>query len=218
MAFDVEKYVIKVQGGKKYLPVAARLIWFRQEKPDWGITTHPVEINLEKQYAIFTATIFNAEGKIMGMGTKMENVRGFADYVEKSETSAIGRALAICGFSTGDALELDEGQRYADAPQPVSKQTGGNGHAEEARTQPATREVNPERFRALQSQFKTLAKDLNRETTSDALFALYNRILKRDGVAAEQAPDIEGLEYCVGVMQKKLEEKEDNENVQTGGA
>ncbi len=88
MAFDKAKYLIKVQGGREYLPVAARLIWFREEHPDWAVVTSPVEINLEKQYAIFTATIMNADGKIMATATKMENVRGFGDYIEKAETEA----------------------------------------------------------------------------------------------------------------------------------
>jgi hypothetical protein len=117
MAFDKAKYLIKVQGGREYLPVAARLVWFREEHPDWGVVTSPIEINLEKQYAIFTATIMNAEGKIMATATKMENVRGFGDYLEKAETGAVGRALAYCGYGTQFAPELEEGTgRHADAP------------------------------------------------------------------------------------------------------
>ena len=40
--FDVKKALIKVQGGKEYLPVASRLVWFREEHPDWAIVTEPV--------------------------------------------------------------------------------------------------------------------------------------------------------------------------------
>ena len=117
MAFDKSKYLIKVQGGREYLPVAARLVWFREEHPDWSIITSPVEINLEKQYAIFNATIMNADGKVMATATKMENVRGFGDYLEKAETGAVGRALAYCGYGTQFAPELEEGAgRPADAP------------------------------------------------------------------------------------------------------
>ena len=116
MAFDKQKHLIRVQGNREYLPVSARLIWFREEHPDWGIVTTPVEINLEKQYAIFSASIFNAEGKLMATATKMENVRGFPDYLEKAETGSVGRALAYCGFGTQFAPELEEGTRLADAP------------------------------------------------------------------------------------------------------
>src|SRR5579872_2677080 len=98
--FDVKKHLIKVQGGRQYLPVAARLVWFREQHPDWGIETRPIAIDTEKQYAIFEALVYNAEGKLMAKGTKMENVRGFPDYIEKAETGSIGRALAVCGFGT----------------------------------------------------------------------------------------------------------------------
>jgi hypothetical protein len=119
MSFDVKKYLIKVQGGKEYLPVAARLVWFRQEHPDWGIETRPIHIDLDKGYAVFEAAVYNAEGRLMAKGTKMESSRGFCDYIEKAETGAIGRALAVCGFGTQFAPELDEGERIVDSPLPI---------------------------------------------------------------------------------------------------
>jgi hypothetical protein len=133
MAFDFKKSLIKVQGGRTYLPVSARLIWFREEHPDWGISTEAVEINHEKQYAVFRAHIYNAEGKLMATGTKKEDVKGFGDYIEKSETGAVGRALALCGFGTQFSPELDEvgGGRLADSPYPVGGQNryGGGGNS-----------------------------------------------------------------------------------------
>lgn len=121
MSFDVKKHLIKVQGGKEYLPVAPRLVWFRQEHPDWGIETRPVELNIEKGYAIYEAFVYNSEGRLMAKGTKMETVRGFGDYVEKAETGSIGRALAVCGFGTQFAPELDEGERIVDSPLPIGE-------------------------------------------------------------------------------------------------
>lgn len=118
--FDIKKSLIKVQGGKDYLPVASRLVWFREEHPDWAIVTEPVTIELEKGHAIFKATVYNADGKPIGSGTKMETARGFADFVEKAETGAIGRALAVCGYGTQFAPELEEGDRIVDSPQPMT--------------------------------------------------------------------------------------------------
>jgi hypothetical protein len=117
MTFDVKKHVIKVQGGKEYLPVAWRLVWFREEHPDWRILTNAVDINLEQHFAIFQASIMNEQGEIIGMGTKHENAKGFADFIEKAETGAIGRALAVCGYGTQFEPELDEAERLADSPQ-----------------------------------------------------------------------------------------------------
>ena len=126
MTFDPKRHLMKVQG-RAYLPVSARLVWFRSEHPDWGIVTAPVEINMEKQYAIFSASIFSAEGKLMATATKMENVKGFPDYLEKAETGAVGRALAYCGYGTQFAPELEEGGRFADAPQGGNRfASGGN--------------------------------------------------------------------------------------------
>jgi len=129
MAFDFKRHLIKVQGGRTYLPVSARIVWFREEHPDWSIETEAVEINHEKQYAIFRARICDADGKLMATGTKKEDVKGFGDYIEKSETGAVGRALALCGFGTQFAPELDEasGGRFADSPQPMGGGRFGGG-------------------------------------------------------------------------------------------
>ncbi|MBV9852341.1 MAG: hypothetical protein JO250_21975, partial [Armatimonadetes bacterium] len=111
-------------------PVSARIVWFREVHPDWGVVTEPLEINHEKQYAVFRATVFNAEGKIMATATKKEDVKGFGDYLEKSETGAVGRALALCGFGTQFSPELDEvgGGRFADSPPPMGGGRYGGGN------------------------------------------------------------------------------------------
>lgn len=99
-----------------YLEVKWRLVWFRDEHPDWGIETKPVVIDLERQVAVFQAQVFDASGKLMASGTKMEAAGHFGDYVEKAETGAVGRALALCGYGTQFAPDLEEGSRIADAP------------------------------------------------------------------------------------------------------
>jgi hypothetical protein len=40
----------------------------------------------------------------------------FYDYIEKAETGAIGRVLAMCGYGTLQAPEFDEQDRLVDAP------------------------------------------------------------------------------------------------------
>jgi hypothetical protein len=119
MAFDVKKHLIKVQGGRDYLPVAYRLVWFREEHPDWGIETQPVTIDVEGGVAVFVARIHDTEGRLLSSGTKTETAHGFADYLEKAETGAIGRALGVLGYGTPFAPEFDEGERLADSPMPI---------------------------------------------------------------------------------------------------
>ena len=108
MAFDPKRHVIKVQGGREYLPVSARLVWFRSEHPDWGIVTQATEINLDKQYAIFQASIFNEEGRLIATSTKYVNSKNFPDYIAKAETGAVGRALLLCGYGSQFDPEFDE--------------------------------------------------------------------------------------------------------------
>ena len=129
MAFDFKRHLIKVQGGRTYLPVSARIVWFRQEHPDWSIETEMVELNHEKQYAIFRARISDGDGKLMATGTKKEDVKGFGDYLEKAETGSVGRALALCGFGTQFSPEMDETGpgRFADSPQPMGGGRFGGG-------------------------------------------------------------------------------------------
>lgn len=132
MPYDPTRHLIRIQGNREYLPVAQRLVWFREAHPDWGIETKIEILDIEAGLAVFSATIFSETGKVMARATKMETARGFADYVEKAETGAIGRALALCGFGTQFAPELEEGDRIVDAPHPVGQPTRQAGQARAA--------------------------------------------------------------------------------------
>ena len=107
--------------GKQYLQVAHRLVWFREEKPDWSITTEFVEKSAT--HALAKAVIANEKGLIVATAHKLETQKGFQDFHEKAETGAIGRALAMCGYGTQFAEDLDEGERIVDAPQPLKTVT-----------------------------------------------------------------------------------------------
>jgi hypothetical protein len=101
--------------GRDYLEVKYRLVWFREDRPDWSIETNFVSANHESACA--RAVIRNEEGRIIATSHKMENIKNFHDFLEKAETGAIGRALALIGYGTQFcADELDEGQRIVDAP------------------------------------------------------------------------------------------------------
>jgi hypothetical protein len=101
--------------GKEYLEVKYRLVWFREEHPDWAIETNLVSAT--KSEACAKATIKDEQGRVVATSHKCETLEGFPDFVEKSETGAIGRALALCGYGTQFcADELDEGARIVDSP------------------------------------------------------------------------------------------------------
>ncbi len=101
--------------GKEYLEVKYRLVWFREDHPDWAIETELISVTDVAAYA--KATIRDDQGRIIATSHKFERIQGFPDFIEKAETGAIGRALALIGYGTQFcADELDEGSRIVDAP------------------------------------------------------------------------------------------------------
>jgi len=118
-SFNPSAHLIDLKG-KSYLPVAARLVWLRESHPDADVVTTPIRI--DDEIAIFAAHIA-VPGRGSATGHGSEAPAHFADYIEKAETKAIGRALAALGFGTQFACDLDEGTRLADAP--VARVNGG---------------------------------------------------------------------------------------------
>src|SRR5579859_7045580 len=146
MTFNAEKHLIELQG-KAYLEVKFRLVWFREMCPNGTIDTEEVLVDLDREveaevptgnwipnpnrpgkkmpekltkhdkgYARFRAVVTDGKGG-RATATKSENAASFPDFIEKAETGAVGRALAMLGYGTqftGD--ELSEEHRIVDAP------------------------------------------------------------------------------------------------------
>src|SRR5258707_9740853 len=151
--FDPNKHLIQLQG-KDYLPVAWRLCWFRDLCPEGIIETEVTRLELDREtteevmvwneqtrrkektvklangFVIFRAIVTDGRGG-SATATKSEKAASFPDYIEKCETGAVGRALAMLGYGTqftGD--ELNEEHRIVDAPvdrSTPSSDSNGNG-------------------------------------------------------------------------------------------
>jgi hypothetical protein len=142
MAFNPNEHMMQLkskEGSKDYLPVQYRLVWFREMNPQGTVDTEEVEVDLDREcesevyvwnpekkrsektikqakgYARFRAIVTDGKGG-RATGTKSENAASFDDYIEKAETGAVGRALAMLGYGTAFAPELDEQHRLADSP------------------------------------------------------------------------------------------------------
>jgi len=114
--FDPSAHLMKVSGND-YLEVKWRIAWFRDKHPDGRIETEMLAG--DETFALFKATVWvpNDGGSATGHGS--ETPRDFKDHYEKSETKAIGRALAALGFGTQFCPDHEFGAatgRVVDAP------------------------------------------------------------------------------------------------------
>jgi hypothetical protein len=112
--FNPTKHLIQLKG-KQYLETKYRIQWFREEHPGGCISTEVMSFDP----VMVKATIYNAEGGILATAHAGAVDKGNAVWsgraIEKSETAAIGRALAHAGYGTQFAGGDDDGF-MADSP------------------------------------------------------------------------------------------------------
>lgn len=126
--------------GKAYLEVKYRLVWFREDHPSWAIETELLSVTDRSAYA--KATVKDETGRIIATSHKFENVQGFPDFIEKSETGAIGRALALIGYGTQFAPDLEEGERIVDSPVSKSAATPQEEPEEDVGSEPGDYKID----------------------------------------------------------------------------
>lgn len=86
--------------GKDYIDVSQRIKAFRQVCPDGAIATEI--ISLDGGIVTMKATVYDENGKVLATGHAQEKETSSyinkTSFIENCETSAVGRALGICGF------------------------------------------------------------------------------------------------------------------------
>lgn len=86
--------------GKDYAQVNERIKAFRMCHPHGCITTSIV--SLEDGTVTMLATVSDANGQVLGTGYAQEKENSSyinkTSFIENCETSAVGRALGMCGF------------------------------------------------------------------------------------------------------------------------
>lgn len=109
--------------GKEYVEVNQRIKAFRSICPGGSITTEM--LSNENGVCVFRATVCDENMQILGTGTAYEKETSSfinkTSYIENCETSAVGRALGMCGFgidtSIASAEEVQNAIRNQNQPQ-----------------------------------------------------------------------------------------------------
>ena len=68
--------------GRDYLEVKYRLVWFREEHPDWSIETD--FLSVDERSACARAVIKDVSGRIIATSHKTESISNFPDFMEKA--------------------------------------------------------------------------------------------------------------------------------------
>lgn len=133
--------------GKDYAEVNQRIKAFRMVYPEGFILTEL--FNLENGVAMFKASVGyygeNGNAITLGTGTAYERENSSfinkTSYIENCETSAVGRALGMCGFgidtSVCSAEELQNAKLNQSEPELPKKET----KKAEPKSQPAQQKV-----------------------------------------------------------------------------
>lgn len=96
--------------GKNYAEVSQRIKAFRSLCPHGAIVTEM--LSDEGGVCVFRATVYDEEQNILGTGTAYEKETSSyinkTSYIENCETSAVGRALGMCGFGIDTSVASAE--------------------------------------------------------------------------------------------------------------
>lgn len=113
--------------GKNYAEVNQRIKAFRMVYPQGAIKTEM--ISNENGVCIFKALVIDEDGKLLGSGHAYEKENSTfinkTSYIENCETSAVGRALGMCGFGidtdVASAEEVENAQLQQEAEKTIDK-------------------------------------------------------------------------------------------------
>lgn len=114
--------------GKEYSEVSQRIKAFRICNPRGTIETEM--ISNENGICIFRASVYDEFNKLLGTGTAYEKENSSfinkTSYIENCETSAVGRALGMCGYGIDVSVASAEEVQNAINNQVVTQEEADN--------------------------------------------------------------------------------------------
>ena len=193
--------------GKDYIQVNDRIKAFRKIYPEGTIETEL--LSNAGGVCIFKATASthqNGEKKILGTGHAYEKEGSSfinkTSYIENCETSAVGRALGMCGIGIDTSLASYEEVANASLQQNEQKARTGTGRKETTVTRPETvRSTMPTEPTEINKVSEVMVKSLCSELTRTGVGM--NGILKAYGVAKLYDMTVEQHKNAMEKLKKK---------------
>ena len=153
---------------KDYAEVNQRIKAFRMCHPNGTITTEIISI--ENGVVLMKASVYDEDGKVLGSGYAYEKENSTfinqTSYIENCETSAVGRALGMCGFGIDTSVASYE---------EVSNAMANQGDQKEKLTKKAT----PKQVEKVKELVSDIPKMLE-----------YYKVEKIEDLSIEQASEI----------------------------
>lgn len=112
------------QVSNDYLEVKWRVVWLREDYPAAQIVNDLLSAPGQEPAVVRSTITFTHENgeQAVGTGFGQADKQKWGDYLEKAETRAVGRALAMLGYGTQFAQEFEEDDLIVDAPvEPVDR-------------------------------------------------------------------------------------------------
>lgn len=166
--------------GKDYIQVNERIKAFRMLHPLGTISSEI--LSHENGVVIIKAYIFNGDGLLLGTGLAYEKENSTfinkTSYIENCETSAVGRALGMCGFGIDTSIASAEEVQTAIINQ---EQKTNKQKAVEVDTTPVTpQQINDIRARYSDEEIKRMlsAQVFNGRTLTEIYQGEAERMIK----------------------------------------
>lgn len=164
--------------GKDYAEVNQRIKAFRMVYPTGPIETEM--ISNEDGICIFKATVRNEEGDLLATGTAYEKENSTfinkTSYIENCETSAVGRALGMCGFGIDTSVASAEEIQNAIANQEKPKTKTKSKETKEIMITEQQKELIKKSFTA--EEIKGYLGDVKKQKLSELTLVEASNLLK----------------------------------------